>query len=74
MAPHRMDFVIQQHVKVRARDGAEFVFNECLNTFVGKCTDEHIEWCEKFVIKVLVNDFYNNKQKMMFDAVRKEVL
>ena len=57
------DFVIQQHPKVPARYAAEYVLSEYLNEINVGCNHHYVERCKKFAIKIMVNAFYNNKQK-----------
>ena len=38
------------------------------------CCDDHIEWGVKFSSKIIVNIFFNNKQKQSKDTVRKDTV
>ena len=65
-----VDPIIQRYTKISAREAGEYVIkNYCANDLF-TCY-EHLEWGIKFASKIIVNVFYNNKQKLDTDLVRK---
>ena len=58
------DSVFQQHTKVPAKYAAEYVLSEYINEINVGCNDHHVERCKKFAIKIMVNGFYHNRQKI----------
>ena len=50
------------------------LLSEHLNEINVECNDHHVERCKKFAIKIMVNVFYNNKQKISSDQLKKEML
>ena len=50
----------------------------CLKNYVSArgefCCDWHCDWGAKFASKIVVNIYFNNKQKQTQDVVRKEAI
>ena len=68
-----VDTIIQKYEDLSARNAGTYVLKKycVINNFT--CI-EHFDWGLKFASKIVVNIFYNNKQKMDTDAVRKSDL
>ena len=68
------DHVILQHPEVQAQDSAEYVLSRYVQESNIGCSNTHSHLCKRFGIRILVNIFYNNKQRISSDAVRKEFI
>ena len=64
------DKFIEKTTEIKRRAAAEFILKE-FSTHFDFTRPEHVEWGEKFTNKIVVNIFYNNKQKRDSDKVRK---
>ena len=58
---------------VPAKEAAAYVISHYIHETSFTCND-HVECCTTFASKILTNVFYNNKQKIANDAVRKDIL
>ena len=64
---------IEKESAVPARTVAEYI----LDTFAPKIEftcDIHKDWGFRFATKIIINIFFNNKQKIAADAVRKDAV
>ena len=64
---------IEKESAVPARTVAEYI----LDTFspkIGFTCDFHKDWGFRFATKIIINIFFNNKQKIAADAVRKDAI
>ena len=68
-----VDAIIQRYSRVSVREAGQYVISKYCPNAMFTC-DEHIEWGTKFATKIIVNIFYNNKQKLTADSVRKEAV
>ena len=68
-----VDPLIQRYMNISVREAGEYVMKTycVINNFT---CNEHYDWGLKFASKIVVNIFYNNKQKLDTDAVRKSDL
>ena len=67
------DAYIEKQFEISTRAAAEFILHSFAPNLVFTCT-EHISWGWKFAIRIVVNVFYNNKQKITSDSVRKSAV
>ena len=67
------DPIIHQHHEVPAKEAAAYVISQYVHETSFACND-HVKRCTKFAGKILTNVFYNNKQKIANDAVKKDTL
>ena len=66
-----VDAIIQRYSRVSVREAGQYVISKnCPNVYMR----EHIEWGTKFATQIIVNIFYNNKQKLTAVSVRKEAV
>ena len=68
-----VDAIIQRYSRVSVREAGQYVISKYCPNAMFTC-DEHIEWDTKFATQIIVNIFYNNKQKLTADSVRKEAV
>ena len=65
------DPVIQKYQHSSVKNAGEFVLKNYGKTTHDFVCIEHLDWGMKFASRIVVNCFYNNKQKLDTDAVRK---
>ena len=68
-----VDAIIQRYSRVSVREAGQYVISKYCPNAMFTC-DGHIEWSTKFATKIIVNIFYDNKQKLTADSVRKEAV
>ena len=66
-----VDDKIMKFPSIPTREAAEFLIKKYSSAVRFTC-DLHCEWGMKFATKYIVNIFYNNKQKIQSDAVKKD--
>ena len=66
-------FIVKKHYESITRVSAEQVLGIYSSKYGFTC-EKHIEKWLIFVIKIVVNIFYNNKQKISSDEVRKNTV
>ena len=66
-----VDADIQKYQHLCVKNAGEYVLNKYGKTTHNFVCDEHLDWGIKFASRIVVNCFYNNKQKLDTDAVRK---
>ena len=57
---------------ISTRPAAEYVLKKYSQRVHVTCED-HAEWGMHYSTKIIINIFYNNKQKIVADSVRKDV-
>ena len=67
------DKFIEKEKILGTRDAAEKILKLYAPKSIFTCPD-HIEWSHKFGARIIVNLFYNNKQKLAADEVRKDAV
>ena len=67
------DRYIQKHSSVNVRKGANYILSIFSPKIAFTC-DRHSEWGFRFSSKIIINVFYNNKQKFAGNAVRKDAV
>ena len=65
------DALLQQYCCNNIRTGAETVLNTYSTDVLFTCAD-HIVWGQKWANKIMTNIFYNNKQKIKNNKIRKD--